>query len=103
MNTTLKTTEIEEAVAAFANAGFDADAMRPLMSLIEGQTDYIQKRFWKLADERKFAQMWHAKLDAETVYRSYVAQNRLDEADAAWDHFIDICRQILDLRVALTK
>jgi hypothetical protein len=50
MNTTLKTYELYEAVQAFADSGFDAEAMRPLMELIEGQTDYMQKRFWNLVD-----------------------------------------------------
>lgn len=63
MNNTLKTTEINEAVAAFASSGFDADEMRPLMNLIEGQTEYIQKRFWKLVDEAK------AKAGAESLGR----------------------------------
>ncbi len=53
MNNTLKTTEIEEAVSAFVASGFDPDAMRPLMKLIEGQTDYVQKRFWKLVDAQR--------------------------------------------------
>jgi hypothetical protein len=53
MNTTVKTTELNEAVAAFADSGFDAQAMRPLMELIEGQTDYIQKRFWKMVDAQR--------------------------------------------------
>ena len=53
MNTTLKTTEIAEAVAAFAATGFDADEMRSLMTLVENQSEYVQKRFWKLVDERK--------------------------------------------------
>ena len=54
MNTnTIKTAELSEAVKAFASSGFDADEMRPLMELMERQTDYIQKRFWKMVDERK--------------------------------------------------
>ena len=53
MNATIKTTEINEAVEAFASSGFDANEMRSLMDLIEVQTDYVQKRFWKLADEAK--------------------------------------------------
>jgi hypothetical protein len=53
MNKTLKTSEIAEAVAAFASTGFDADEMRPLMTLVENQSDYVQKRFWKLVDEKK--------------------------------------------------
>lgn len=42
--------ELPDAVAAFANADFDHDRMRSLMNLLEQQTPYIQKRFWKLAD-----------------------------------------------------
>jgi hypothetical protein len=103
MNTTIKTNEIEEAVQAFIESGYDADAMRPLMSLIESQSDHVQKRFWALVDASRFKYLWKSKLEAEAVYRSYVDQDRFDEADAAWDHFIDICKQILDLRVALTK
>ena len=57
MTNTLKKNELDEAVAAFAASGFDADAMRPLMNLIEGQSDWIQKRFWSLVDsERKGTQ-----------------------------------------------
>jgi len=50
MTNTLKTNEIWEAVAAFEASGFDPEAMRPLMELIESQTEYVQKRFWKLVD-----------------------------------------------------
>jgi fructose 1,6-bisphosphatase len=53
MKTTLKTSEIPEAVAAFAASGFDTDEMRSLMTLVENQSDYVQKRFWKMADEAK--------------------------------------------------
>jgi hypothetical protein len=53
MKTTLKTSEIPEAVAAFAASGFDTDEMRSLMTLVENQSEYVQKRFWKLVDERK--------------------------------------------------
>ena len=53
MTNTLKTTEIAEAVHAFALSGFDAQAMRPLMELVEAQTDYVQKRFWKLVDAQR--------------------------------------------------
>jgi hypothetical protein len=53
MTTTLKVRELEEAVAAFAASGFDAEAMRPLMELIEGQSDWVQKRFWSLVDSAR--------------------------------------------------
>ena len=53
MDNKVKTTEIEEAAQAFVDSGFDADAMRPLMELMENQTDYIQKRFWKLVDSQR--------------------------------------------------
>lgn len=45
--------ELPEAVDAYAASGFDPEAMRGLMDLLEQQTDYYQKRFWKMADERK--------------------------------------------------
>ena len=54
MNTTLRKDELDEAVQAFAESGFDADAMRPLMDLIESQSDWIQKRFWSLADSERW-------------------------------------------------
>lgn len=53
MKTTLKTSELNEAVAAFAASGFDTDEMRSLMTLVENQSEYVQKRFWKIVDERK--------------------------------------------------
>ena len=43
--------ELPEAVEAYAASGFDPEAMRPLMELLEKQTDYYQGRFWALADE----------------------------------------------------
>jgi hypothetical protein len=49
---TIKTTELAEAVQAFADGGYDGQAMRPLMELLERQTDYIQKRFWKMVDQK---------------------------------------------------
>lgn len=48
-----------------------------------------------------FTQLWHAKLEAEAEYRALVAQNRTQEADAAWDHYMDICHQILAHRASL--
>jgi hypothetical protein len=42
--------ELPDAVRAFADADFDADRMRTLMNLLQEQTPYIQKRFWKLSD-----------------------------------------------------
>lgn len=42
--------ELPEAVEAYAASGFDPEAMRPLMELLEKQTDYYQGRFWALAD-----------------------------------------------------
>lgn len=42
--------ELEELVASyltFKRAGWD---FMPIMNLIQNQTRYIQKRFWKLAD-----------------------------------------------------
>lgn len=46
----IKTTEIKDAAQAFISAGFDADKMRDLMNLVQVQTPYIQKRFWKIVD-----------------------------------------------------
>ena len=53
MNNTLKTTEIAEAAQVFIESGCDAQAMRPLMELLEAQTDYVQKRFWKIVDAQR--------------------------------------------------
>lgn len=53
MKATLKTTEIAEAAQVYALSGFDAQGMRPLMDLVEAQTDYVQKRFWKLVDAQR--------------------------------------------------
>lgn len=49
----LKTTEIQEAAQVFINSGFNADEMRPLMNLISWQTEYVQKRFWKIVDSAR--------------------------------------------------
>ena len=49
----LKTTEVRDAAQAFIAAGFDSDKMRSLMNLVQRQTPYIQKRFWKIVDEAK--------------------------------------------------
>jgi hypothetical protein len=53
MDNKLKTNELDEAAQAFADSGFDADAMRPLMNLVENQSDWIQKRFWNLVDSKQ--------------------------------------------------
>ena len=54
MNTNKMTiAELPEAVEAFVNSGFDADEMRTLMNLIQDQTDYYQKRFWKMVDAQR--------------------------------------------------
>jgi len=53
MNTTLKTTEIAEAAQVFVESGCDANAMRSLMDLLQEQTEYVQKRFWKLVDAQR--------------------------------------------------
>jgi len=45
--------ELPEAVEVYANSGFDPNAMRPLMNLLQEQTDYIQNRFWRMADLEK--------------------------------------------------
>ena len=50
---TIKMTELPELVSVYASSNFDPSEMRGLIELIERQTDYIQKRFWKMADERK--------------------------------------------------
>jgi hypothetical protein len=50
---TLKMAELQEAVDFYASVDFDPNQARPLMELLQAQTDYIQKRFWKMADEAK--------------------------------------------------
>lgn len=56
MNTNKMTmAELPDAVEAYANAGFDPDAMRPLMDLLQEQTDYYQKRFW---NEVAIVKLW---------------------------------------------
>lgn len=50
MNTKMIMAELPEAVAMYAASGYNPDACRPLINLIEAQTDYYQKRFWLLAD-----------------------------------------------------
>jgi hypothetical protein len=49
----LKSTEIQEVAQAYIESGFNTDEMRPLMNLMSWQTDYIQKRFWKIVDTAK--------------------------------------------------
>lgn len=49
----LKNTEVEEAAQAFISSGFNADDMRALMDLMSVQTDYVQKRFWKIVDSAR--------------------------------------------------
>jgi hypothetical protein len=53
MTNILKTTEIAEAAQVFIQSGYDADEMRNLMNLLENQTDYVQKRFWKIVDQSR--------------------------------------------------
>jgi predicted Zn-dependent protease len=53
MNTKIKTTELPEAVQAYVASGYDPSAMSDLMDLLQEQTDYIQKRFWKMVDSTK--------------------------------------------------
>jgi hypothetical protein len=53
MTTKIRFNSIEEAVEVFVASGFDAEGMRNLMVLIESQTDYVQKRFWKLVDAQR--------------------------------------------------
>jgi hypothetical protein len=48
--TKIKMAELPEAVQVYAEAGFDPQAVRPLMDLLQEQTQYIQDRFWKMAD-----------------------------------------------------
>ena len=40
--------ELPVAVAIYAASGYDPVAMKPLMDLLQQQTDYYQKRFWTL-------------------------------------------------------
>ena len=65
----LKTTEIREAAQAYIASGFDSNAMRPLMKLVERQTPYIQKRFWKIVDTaaRNAVKEGKAKYEAERL------------------------------------
>jgi hypothetical protein len=55
MNTTEKMTiaELPEAVQVYAAANFDPRDARPLMELLFKQTDYIQKRFFKMAEDEE--------------------------------------------------
>jgi 6-phosphogluconate dehydrogenase len=67
MNTnTLKMAELQEAVDFYASVDFDPNQARPLMDLLQAQTDYIQKRFWKMADEAKFI---HEQADKRETLR----------------------------------
>ena len=53
MNNTLKTTEIAEAAQVFIENGCDPQGMGPLMELLAAQTEYVQKRFWKIVDAQR--------------------------------------------------
>jgi predicted Zn-dependent protease len=53
MDTKMTMAELPDAVAMYAASGYDPEASRPLLDLIEAQTDYYQKRFWTLADMMK--------------------------------------------------
>jgi hypothetical protein len=48
-----------------------------------------------------FTKLWHAKLEAEAQVAALIAQDRLDEADVAWDRVIDICHQIRAHRASI--
>lgn len=48
-----------------------------------------------------FTKLWHAKLDAEAQMNALIAQDRLEEADAAWDQVIAICYQIRAHRASI--
>lgn len=52
-NTKMTIAELPEAVEAFASMDFDPNQARPLMDLIQEQTDYFQKRFWKMVDAQR--------------------------------------------------
>jgi hypothetical protein len=53
MNTNLKTSEIAEAARVFIESGYDVEGLRSLIELVEDQTDYVQKRFWKIVDQSR--------------------------------------------------
>lgn len=53
MSNHLKTTEIAEAAQVYINSGYDTEGLRNLINLIEAQTEYVQKRFWKLVDQSR--------------------------------------------------
>jgi hypothetical protein len=63
----IKTTQIKYAADAYIASGYDADKMRDLMNLLQIQTPYIQKRFWKIVDThaRNWAFEGRAKYEAE--------------------------------------
>lgn len=46
----MKISELQEAVQAYVTAKQRGNEMPALMELLQKQTDYYQKRFWKLAD-----------------------------------------------------
>lgn len=46
----MKIAELNEAVQVYVNAKQLGLEMPALMELLQKQTDYYQKRFWKLAD-----------------------------------------------------
>lgn len=51
-NEKMKISELSEAVQVYVNAKQLGLEMPALMELLQKQTDYYQKRFWKLADEQ---------------------------------------------------
>ena len=53
MNNKLKTTEIAEAAQVFIENNCDIRQMGPLMDLLAAQTEYVQKRFWKIVDSQR--------------------------------------------------
>ena len=45
--------ELPEAVAAYLQTDGTYEQNSGLMELLQRQTDYYQKRFWKMADQKK--------------------------------------------------
>ena len=68
-STKMKMAEIPEAVQAYADAGFDPGAMRPLMDLLQQQTETVQARFWKMATAEAERRLDKAMTDLDSFIR----------------------------------
>jgi len=56
----MKMAELDEAVTFYASVDFDPDQARPLMDLLQEQTEYYQRRFW---NEVEIIRSHHAYTD----------------------------------------